>query len=72
VLLAHLHLAQQCDELIARVLSEYDAPLNESLVWQFAGVEMMRRLLGVAQLPLAYGLPEKARLLALSREWIFA
>jgi 5-methylthioribose kinase len=72
VMLAHLHLAQQRDEVIARVMPEYSAPLNESLTWQFAGVEIMRRLLGVAQLPLAYGLAEKARLLALSREWILA
>jgi 5-methylthioribose kinase len=72
VLLAHLHLAQQRDELIARVLPKYGASLNESLVWKFAGVEMMRRLIGVAQLPLACGLAEKARLLALSREWILA
>ncbi len=71
-LLAHLHLAQQHAELIARVLPEYGAPLDESLVWKFAGVEIMRRLLGVAQLPLEYGLVEKMRLLALSREWILA
>lgn len=72
VLLAHLHLAQQPAELIAQVLPQYQAPLDESLTWKFAGVEIMRRLLGVAQLPLSCGLPEKAHLLALSREWILA
>ena len=72
VLLAHLHLAQQPSELIAQVLQQYEVPLDESLTWKFAGVEIMRRLLGVAQLPLGYGLPEKAKLLALSREWILA
>ena len=72
VLLAHLHLAQQPAELIAQVLPQYDASLDESLVRKFAGVEIMRRLLGVAQLPLSYSLPEKAHLLALSRKWILA
>lgn len=72
VLLAHLYLAQQTSELIAQVLQQYESQLDEALTWKFAGVEIMRRLLGVAQLPLAYGLPEKARLLALSREWILA
>lgn len=72
VLLAHLHLAQQRSELMAQVLQKYEAPLDESLVWKFAGVEIMRRLLGVAQLPLACRLTEKAHLLALSRKWILA
>ncbi len=72
VLLAHLHLAQQPSALIAQALQRYEARLDEALVWKFAGVEIMRRLLGVAQLPLDAGLPEKARLLALSREWILA
>ena len=72
VLLAHLHLAQQPTELIAQVLQEYHASLDDALTWKFAGVEIMRRLLGVAQLPLECDLPEKARLLALSREWILA
>lgn len=72
VLLAHLHLAQQPAELIAQVPQQYTASLDEALVWKFAGVEIMRRLLGVAQLPLTCGLPEKARLLALSREWLLA
>lgn len=72
VLLAHLHLAQQPAGLIAQALQEYGAPLDKALTWKFAGVEIMRRLLGVAQLPLSYGLPEKAHLLALSRAWILA
>ncbi len=72
VLLAHLHLAQQPAGLIAQALQEYDAPLDKALTWKFAGVEIMRRLLGVAQLPLRYGLPEKAHLLALARAWILA
>lgn len=72
VLLAHLRLAEQRAELIAQVMKEYGATLDESLAWSFAGVEIMRRLLGVAQLPLRCGLPEKVRFLALSRDWILA
>lgn len=72
VLLAHLYLAQQPAGLLAQALQEYDAPLDEALTWKFAGVEIMRRLLGVAQLPLSYGLAEKAHLLALARAWILA
>jgi 5-methylthioribose kinase len=72
VLLAHLHLAAQPSEFVEQVLQQYEAPLDEALTRKFAGVEIMRRLLGIAQLPLTSGLSEKARLLALSREWILA
>ena len=70
VMLAHLYLAHQTPTLIAQALELYDSPCDQPLAWKFAGVEIMRRLLGVAQLPLEYGLPEKAKLLALSRAWI--
>ena len=41
--------------------------LQDNLVLGFAGVEVMRRLIGVAQLPLTYGLDVKRRLLDVSR-----
>jgi 5-methylthioribose kinase len=67
VMLAHLHLAAQP---IPEALSKYAAELDTGLVWQFAGVEIMRRVIGVAQLPLTCGLADKARLLTLSRTMI--
>lgn len=39
-------------------------------VLAFAGVEIMRRLIGVAQLPVRYGIEEKRRLLDLSRKLV--
>ena len=54
VLLAHLYLSAQTPEIRQTVTAGYrrDEPFDEDLAAQFAGVEMMRRLLGVAQLPL--------------------
>jgi 5-methylthioribose kinase len=60
VLLAHLHLGRQSLEL----------PGIDSTARAFAGVEIMRRLIGVAQLPLDAGLEEKRELLALSRRLV--
>ena len=57
VLLAHLRLCHLPAELPA------SGSLNRSLLNGFAGVEMIRRLIGVAQLPLQYGLREKELLL---------
>ncbi len=72
VLIAHMMLSRQpvalCDHLIAR----YAAPLDRTTLDRIAGIEILRRLLGVAQLPLPYGLPEKVALLSTARDLILA
>lgn len=72
VMIAHLYLAGISERVIQDVSNLYTvaAPINVSLALQFAGVEIMRRLIGVAQLRLRYGLDEKQRLLQLSRELV--
>lgn len=79
VMVAHLHLAGQPGTLVDRVLARYDAergdrPTDESrdLVAGFAGAEIMRRLIGVAQLPLAADLGRKEALLAKARALVLA
>ncbi len=69
VMVAHLHLAGQHPALIEGVLEQYgdSTALNKRLMNQFAGVEIMRRLMGVAQLPIPYGLERKTELLELSK-----
>ena len=63
VLLAHMHLAGMGTELKI-------AGLDKNLLLGFAGVEIMRRLIGVAQLPVRYAIEEKQRLLELSRKLV--
>ena len=71
VMLGHLHLAAQPDALGDEVLSRYGADARTAaLARGFAGVEIMRRLIGVAQLPLDAGLERKVELLALSRRLV--
>ncbi len=72
VMTAHLQLARLEPGLIDFVRTMYAkaAPLDATLLDGFAGVEIMRRLIGVAQLPLPYGLDEKRRLLDLSRKMV--
>jgi 5-methylthioribose kinase len=68
---AHLALAQQPVEVAERFLRGYSAGALDPL-WlaRYAAVEVMRRLIGVAQLPLAESRPagRRARLLERSRE----
>ena len=68
VMLAHLHLAGRSREFISSVDARYAAStrLDRPLASQFAGIEIMRRLIGVAQLPIRYGLERKRELLNLS------
>jgi 5-methylthioribose kinase len=72
VMIAHFHLAGQPARLASELLIRYNAagPLQPALIRQFAGVEIMRRLLGVAQLPVALDLTAKAELLACSHELV--
>ena len=72
VFAAHLYLSGHTRPSIDALLSIYTnaAPLDRQLALQLAGVEIMRRLIGVAQLPMVYGLARKAELLAVSRELV--
>jgi 5-methylthioribose kinase len=75
-MLGHLHLAAQPDETCEALLSLYleKAGVADEGVAKdtrrFAGVEIMRRLIGVAQLPLECGIERKEELLLLSRDLV--
>lgn len=69
VFVAHLYLSHQPDLVRAELLTTYQRPasFNESLMHQFAGIEILRRLIGLAQLPLSLPLDEKRVLLEQAR-----
>jgi 5-methylthioribose kinase len=74
----HLYMADQPAELIDRFFSLYRDKAGGTssefftLARQFAGCEIMRRLIGVAQLPLTCGLEKKEQLLELSRDLVLS
>ena len=72
VMIGHLHLAGLEPRSIETVWTSYSetAGFNHSLALQFAGMEIMRRLIGVAQLPLSAELKRKTELLRLSEQLI--
>jgi len=64
-------LAEQPETLANKLVDTYGrATINHSLVSQFAGVEIMRRLIGVAQLPLKCDLRKKIEMLDISRQLV--
>lgn len=69
VFLAHLELAR-LQRLWEVAADRYGGRVDWSLARRFAGAEIMRRLIGVAQLPLSASLATKRQWLKLSRQWV--
>lgn len=72
VFLAHLLLSAHPVELLQGWRRAYrpDGNVDDRLMVQVAGVEILRRLLGYAQLPLPLGLEKKRSLLQLAARWV--
>lgn len=73
VLVAHLVFAGgHGPRVVDDVLAAYAPPIDRGLVEAFAGAELMRRTLGVSQLPLpaSVSLDRKREWLELSRSWV--
>ena len=73
VMIAHMILAGDTTadaEVLERAAAE--GPVDRALTRQFAGVEIMRRLIGVAQLPLTAALETKRGLLDRARQLVLA
>ena len=72
VLIAHLVMAEQSSTTIQAALNQYQQPkdFNSGLLAQFVGIEILRRLIGIAQLPLSLDLTAKKRLMEQAAEWI--
>tara|TARA_R110000868_G_scaffold81946_2_gene231738 strand:- start:47064 stop:48053 length:990 start_codon:yes stop_codon:yes gene_type:complete len=65
VLIAHLYLTKQKQNIIDCVYENYNAysELNISILTGFIGIEIMRRIIGLAQLPLKMELADKDELM---------
>lgn len=72
VMMAHMKMAQQTDATLKYILDNYAKPssFNEGLVWQIVGMEILRRIIGLAQLPLELTLEEKIILLKEAAKWV--
>lgn len=72
IMTAHLHLSGHSQAQIDDSLDRYgdSAAVDRRLIQKFAGVEIMRRLIGVAQLPVVFGRERKKELLCLSKKLV--
>lgn len=74
ILVAHLHLGCQPIALEQRLRARYRSaiPFDEALMLQLAGVEIMRRIIGYAQLPHTWPPGTRFRLLDTARRLVLA
>jgi 5-methylthioribose kinase len=73
VMLAHLMMSGvEAGRIDTVARAAADERIDRGLARQFAGVEIMRRLIGVAQLPLQASLERKRELLGQAREMVLA
>ena len=72
IFIAHLYLTQAHQEVIDLAYSSYkkQATFDEHRFWGFVGTEILRRLIGLAQLPLEMSLEEKSELMSRAKDWI--
>ncbi|MFH6603507.1 phosphotransferase [Maribacter algicola] len=72
VMAAHMIMTTGKKKFLKQILLQYDGGVDQKLVAQVAGIEIMRRLIGLAQLPLERTLEEKAKLLKKARKMILS
>ena len=72
VFMAHMKLSGQASASLAYIWSRYQhaGSIDRGLLAGFAGTAVLRRLIGIAQLPIAYPLAEKQQLMAEASTWI--
>lgn len=70
VMVAHLKMAKCSKEIIDHAISSYAISCDNKLLYAFTGIEILRRLTGLAQLPLSLSLKEKQVLMEEAREQI--
>lgn len=72
VFLAHMDLGLQGEEILSRIVDQYAHPLDHHLLNRYRGVEILRRLIGIAQLPLHLSLEQKKQLLHFAKHLILS
>ncbi len=70
VMAGHIVMATGSDENIDLIIELYQKNIDQKLLKQICGIEIIRRIIGLAQLPLNRSLSEKEQLLAIAQKMI--
>lgn len=72
VMTAHCIMATADERYIDLIFESYEGKAEKTLIAKVAGIEIMRRIIGLAQLPLERTLDEKQYLLTLARKMVLS
>ncbi len=72
VMVAHCILATNQEAYLEKIVQLYGGNVSKELIRKTAGIEIMRRIIGLAQLPLTRTLAEKEELLNLARKMMLS
>jgi len=72
VMAAHIIMTTGTPEAIETIHNQYTGSIDKKIMTQVAGIEIMRRLIGLAQFPLERSLDENADLLNMARKMILS
>ena len=70
IMVAHLIMATGKKRYLNQIYNRYQGEADKKLVGQVAGIEIIRRLIGLAQLPLERNIEEKRKLLKKARRLV--
>lgn len=70
VMIAHIFMSTGMANTLDQIIKDYVGSVDTKLVREFAGTEVIRRLIGLAQLPLERSLEEKKQLLDVAKAWL--
>jgi len=67
VFIAHIIITTLDEKYLTEILNYYSKSVNRKLVENYLGIEIIRRIIGLAQLPINLSLDEKDKLLKFSK-----
>ena len=69
---AHLTIITESEEYLNKIIKAYSENIDKSIFYKVSGIEIIRRIIGLAQLPLDMSLNAKEKLLNIAKKMILS
>ena len=70
VMAAHLTMITESEDYLNKIIKAYSGNIDKSIFYKVSGIEIIRRIIGLAQLPLDVSLNDKEKLLNIAKKMI--
>ena len=72
VMAAHLTMITESEDYLNKIIKTYSENIDKSIFYKVSGIEIIRRIIGLAQLPLDMSLNAKEKLLNIAKKMILS